>query len=109
MAEKKDSVHTCSICNKEYNTVSERIRCEYNCLNILEAEEAQKKREEEQKQKDNTIKELKEQIRMMKESEESLAREQIAIKNKRFKLQQELNSLINNDLSEFFNRSFLLW
>lgn len=93
MAEKKNKVHICSICNKEYNTIAERIRCEYNCLQKLEAEEAKKKREDQEKKRITKIKELKEQIKMMEDNRDSLYREYVATSNKIADFKGQLRNL----------------
>ena len=100
MADKKTNVHICSICNKEHSTIAERIRCEYNCLQKLEAEEAKKKREDQEKKKTAKINEIKEQIKMMEDNRDSLYREYVVTSNKIADFKAHLRNLETNKLNE---------
>ena len=93
MSKEKKEVFVCSLCNKEHETLRERIRCEYNCLHRIEEEEKNKKKLEEDQKKNNAIKELEEQIKFLKNNEKTLYSEYLSTVETRKNAETKLSEL----------------
>lgn len=93
MSKDKKETFVCSLCNKEYESLRDRIHCESNCLHRLEVEERKARKELEEKEKNNKIAEIEEQIKFLKENETSLYSEYVATNKKRKEYEQKLSQL----------------
>ena len=93
------STYKCSICGKEHTTNSERIRCEYNCLQQEEIKEKQLKKEEEKKALEKQINDLNTQIQMLDDNAHSLYKEYMATLKKKQELKNKLIKLNYIDTS----------
>ena len=87
------NTYKCSICGKEHTTNSERIKCEYNCLQQEEIKEKQLKKEEEKKEVEKKINELNTQMQILDDNAHSLYREYMATIRKKQEIKNKLNEL----------------